>query len=210
MKALNLLTKEIVDVEYVDQLNENVIALTEAQCAEVHYAKEHFGRIYSDNGVIKTNTDNPKDHYWSDETNQWVFSQELKDERIERERWEMWQRIKTRMQQAQWGGVYIEEVDKWFHTDLDAQRNYFTQKMVIDYPEVPPTMWKTMDQTYVLMTPELFRKVVIAVYNKGISEFKNSEYHVQMMMMAEEPADYDFSSGWSLSYAEVTGDGNAH
>lgn len=210
MKAYDFVTSQIVDVAYYDELTEDMVLLTQAQVGEIEHAREVKGRIYREGNMLKTNVDTPRDCFWNESTNNWEFSEELREKRIEKEQDEMWKRIKDRMQQAQAGGVYVKSVDKWFHTDVNALLNYFGKKMVIDYPEAPISKWKTMDQTYVDLTPELFKEVVIAVYNKGEAEFINSERHIRAMLEAPEPLLYDFSDGWGSSYYEITGEEYEH
>ncbi|WMR96322.1 DUF4376 domain-containing protein [Mergibacter septicus] len=106
---------------------------------------------------------------------------------------QMWEQIKQKRYQNCRSGVYVKSVDKWFHSD-DASRQQYTFMRTL--PDFPPTQWKTMDNSFVEMTKDLLNELSLAMFAHEQADFANAERHRAAMLAAENPLDYDYSTGW--------------
>ena len=116
---------------------------------------------------------------------------------------EMWERIKAKRYDNLRHGVYIKSVGKWFQTD-DATR---LQYLALALESVTggfkkPINWKTMDNSFLMLTPELLREIMQAMHDDEQADFINAEKHKAAMLQAENPLKYDYSDGWTANFDE--------
>lgn len=115
---------------------------------------------------------------------------------IQQER--VWELIKERRLQAVTSGVYVESVDKWFHTDEVSMTTYSTIAGMIALNNYEPVQWKVMDNTWLLLTESLFKELQTAISVKTSAIYTVAEQHKAAMLQADNPLDYDFSTGWEI------------
>ena len=90
---------------------------------------------------------------------------------------------------------------KWFASDTFSRIQQLG--LVMMGANMPANiMWKTMDQTFVLMTPQLAQQIFFAVATQDMTIFGVAEHHRQMMLASPNPDTYDFSQGWPKVYGE--------
>ena len=116
---------------------------------------------------------------------------------------EMWERIKAKRYDNLRHGVYIKSVGKWFQTD-DATR---LQYLALALESVTggfkkPINWKTMDNSFLMLTPELLREIMQTMHDDEEADFINAEKHKAAMLKAENPLEYDYSDGWTANFDE--------
>ena len=116
---------------------------------------------------------------------------------------EMWERIKAKRYDNLRHGVYIKSVGKWFQTD-DATR---LQYLALALESVTggfkkPINWKTMDNSFLMLTPELLREIMQAMHDDEQADFINAEKHKAAMLKAEHPLEYDYGDGWTANFDE--------
>ena len=116
---------------------------------------------------------------------------------------EMWERIKAKRYDNLRHGVYIKSVGKWFQTD-DATR---LQYLALALESVTggfkkPINWKTMDNSFLMLTPELLREIMQTMHDDEEADFINAEKHKAAMLKAENPLKYDYSDGWTANFDE--------
>ena len=116
---------------------------------------------------------------------------------------EMWERIKDKRYDNLRHGVYIKSVGKWFQTD-DATR---LQYLALALESVTggfkkPINWKTMDNSFLMLTPELLREIMQTMHDDEEADFINAEKHKAAMLKAENPLKYDYSDGWTANFDE--------
>lgn len=116
----------------------------------------------------------------------------------------MWERIKQRRDfLSDFGGysVVVDGVPKWFHSDQKSKTQQLS--LVVAGASVPPVEWKTMDGTFVTMTPALATKIFMAAFMQETSLFASAEAHKAAMEVLTDPTGYDFTSGWPTTYGGV-------
>ncbi|WP_304678803.1 DUF4376 domain-containing protein [Neisseria bergeri] len=115
----------------------------------------------------------------------------------------VWERIKQKRHDNRRHGVYAKSVGKWFQTD-DATR---LQYLALALESVTggfkkPINWKTMDNSFLQLTPELLREIMQTMHDDEQADFANAERHKAAMLKAENPLEYDYSGGWTANFNE--------
>ena len=134
---------------------------------------------------------------------QWRISPECAAKLKAEQQEEVWERIKAKRYDNLRHGVYAKSVGKWFQTD-DATR---LQYLALALESVTggfkkPINWKTMDNSFLMLTPELLREIMQAMHDDEEADFINAEKHKAAMLKAKNPLEYDYSGGWTANFDE--------
>ena len=116
---------------------------------------------------------------------------------------EVWERIKAKRYDNLRHGVYIKSVGKWFQTDNATRLQYLAlalESLTGGFKK--PINWKTMDNSFLMLTPELLREIMQAMHDDEQADFINAEKHKAAMLKAEHPLKYDYSDGWTANFDE--------
>lgn len=90
--------------------------------------------------------------------------------------------------------------DKWFHSDPKSRNQQLS--LVLLGGNIPADLqWKTMDGSFVTMTPQLAREILAASTASDQAIFAAAETHRAAMEASAEPASYDFSKGWPEAFS---------
>lgn len=110
----------------------------------------------------------------------------------------VWERIKAvRDRRTQAGGY--QAAGKWFHSDTFSRTQQIG--LVMLGANIPPgLMWKTMDGSFIEMTPTLAQQVFAAAAAQDTATFAAAEIHKAAMEAAPDPAAYSFTAGWPAIY----------
>lgn len=85
--------------------------------------------------------------------------------------------------------------DKWFHSDPKSRSQQLSLVLLGD--NIPAGLqWKTMDDSFVTMTPQLAREILTASTTSDQAIFAAAEAHKAAMEASADPASYDFSTNW--------------
>lgn len=134
-------------------------------------------------------------HVWNG--NSWAIEDEKKEKIKAQQQIFVWEQIKQKRYNNGRLGVYVKSVDKWFHSDDASRQQYTFMRTLADFP---PTQWKTMDNTFVTMTKDLLNELSLAMFTNEQADFANAEKHRLAMLEADNPQDYDYSTGWREVY----------
>lgn len=119
-----------------------------------------------------------------------------------------WEVIKAERDRRKAGGVKAQvstdalgnPIYKWFHSDADSRIQQLA--LVMFGASVPPIQWKTMDGSFVGMTQTLANQIFQAAAASDQAIFGKAEEHRAAMETSADPANYDFSTGWPLTFGE--------
>ncbi|MBK0397270.1 DUF4376 domain-containing protein [Kingella bonacorsii] len=134
-------------------------------------------------------------HQWNGKT--WTLSKEAAAAVKAEQQAEMWERIKAKRAQSCHAGIYIKSLEKWLHSDADSRQQYTFLRTLNKLPE--DLVWKTLDNSFVPMTRELLDELSLKLIADEQHDFQNAERHKAAMLKAENPLEYDYSSGWSAA-----------
>lgn len=109
----------------------------------------------------------------------------------------VWELIKWHRDMCKAEGVKVG--DKWFHSDVDSRIQQMG--LVMMGANVPPVPWKTMDGTFITMTPTLAGQIFQATAARDMAVFAAAEQHRAAVNASADPLAYPFaSSGWPAGY----------
>lgn len=153
------------------------------------------GCIVFDNLSISPTKPSPY-HTWQD--GHWHIDDETQQLIKAEQQSQIWEKIKTLRYDKCRAGCYVKSVDKWFHSDDASRQQYIFMRTL---PEIPEnTLWKTMDGSFVRMNKTLLDELSLALFNEEQQNYMNAEQHRAKMLQAENPIEYDYSTGWSAAY----------
>lgn len=111
----------------------------------------------------------------------------------------VWLAIQEERTRRQTGGVFIQSVNKWFHSDQTSRIQQLGLVMMGN--NMPNNInWKTMDGTFVIMTPALALSIFNAVATLDMTAFAVAEQHRANMIASPTPDTYNFSGLWPAIY----------
>lgn len=123
-----------------------------------------------------------------------VFDAHVAPSDLDDTRAAVWERIKAARDRRTQAGGY-QAGGKWFHSDTFSRTQQIG--LVMLGAGIPPgTMWKTMDGSFIEMTPALAQQVFAAAAAQDLATFAAAEAHKAAMEAAADPGAYDFSGGW--------------
>jgi hypothetical protein len=155
------------------------------------FADEEFARAigqrfwtFNDNTI---NTPTPEEHALIIKTEQQA---------------EKWREIQAERDMRKSGGVAVGPY--WFHSD-DTSRIQFIGLVLYGANMPNNIMWKTMAGSFIQMTPTLALQVFGSIAAKDTAIFSVAEQHKALMLLSENPVDYNFKNGspsWPLMFGE--------
>lgn len=152
---------------------------------------------YIDEGYDFTLTPPPDyDHVWRWIDDKWV-ADEPEVEPIEVLQDSAWSSIKDKRLKQVTSGVQVKSVNKRFHTDVTSAIQYSNVAGMIALNNYEPTEWKVMDNSWILLTKELFIELQKAMNANTQATYAIAEQHKEAMMLLDDPSNYDFSTGWT-------------
>lgn len=113
---------------------------------------------------------------------------------------EKWKGIKAERDRRKVGGVKVGA--KWFHSD-DASRIQQLALVMMGAGLPAGLQWKTMDGSFITMTPALAQQVFTGQAASDQAIFAVAEQHRVAMEASADPAAYDFSTGWPKVFGEA-------
>lgn len=135
-------------------------------------------------------------HKWSWDGLKWVIDIN-NDTDIELHQSNTWSSIKNKRLEQVTSGVLVKSVNKKFHTDETSAIQYSNVAGMIALNNYEPIEWKVMDNTWVLLTKELFIELQKAMNANTQATYVIAEQHKEAMMLLDDPSNYDFSTGWT-------------
>lgn len=108
----------------------------------------------------------------------------------------LWSQIKQVRARIKAGGVLV--AGKWYHSDESSRVQQIGLCMM--GAAVPAVAWKTMDGSFVTMTPAIAAGIFAATATLDMAAFSAAEGHRAALLAAADPAAYDYSAGWPAIY----------
>lgn len=112
----------------------------------------------------------------------------------------VWEAIKAERDRRIVAGGY-RVGDKWFHSDILSRTQQIG--LVMMGSSIPDGLqWKTMDGSFVAMTPQLAGQIFAAAAASDQAIFAAAEAHRAMMAAGGDPGSYDYAAGWPPMFGE--------
>ena len=100
-------------------------------------------------------------------------------------------------------GVFLQSIGKWFHTDLYSKQQIQALVVANVIGLYKTTAWKTLDNTYVQLTPLLLLQVFGAMLENEARLFGIGKLHYDMLHTSQDPANYDPASQWPTTFSDL-------
>lgn len=126
-----------------------------------------------------------------------VVEQKKKDIKLSK-----WRDIQSIRDSKMTGGVKVGE--KWFHTDTSSLVQYLA--MLAAGESLPSNIkWKTMDGSFITMTPVLAKEIYTATMTATNSIFETAETLRVLMEESDNPFDFNIETNadWPESYLDA-------
>jgi len=113
----------------------------------------------------------------------------------------VWREIQAERDRRKNNGINVDT--KWFHTD-DASRIQHIGMVLLGQSLPTGIMWKTMDGTFIEMTPTLAQQIFNSVVANDQQVFACAEQKSIQMESSANPENYDIFSTptWPLTFGE--------
>ena len=121
-------------------------------------------------------------------------------EAIYAEKWEQIKEIRTAKMND---GVFLQSIGKWFHTDLYSKQQIQALVVVNIIGMYKTTAWKTLDNTYVQLTPVLLIQLFGAMLENESRLFDIGKLHYVMLHTSPDPSNYDPTSQWPTTFSDL-------
>lgn len=121
-------------------------------------------------------------------------------EAIYKEKWEKIKEIRTFKMDD---GVFLQSIGKWFHTDLHSKQQIQSLVTANVIGLYKTTAWKTLDNTYVQLTPMLLLQVFGAMLENESRLFDIGKLHYESLYTSSDPVNYDPASQWPTTFSDL-------
>ncbi|MDY6216913.1 DUF4376 domain-containing protein [Actinobacillus porcinus] len=188
--------------EEVNIIPDYALAVTDAE-----YQKLLIGMtngceiIVHENTVLTLTPPKPSNiHEWDGE--KWMLDKTKLAELCMQQREQMRQAINTKRDQTDAGGVFVEALGKWVDSDEKAYQNILGVKASLDLLGDMDIPWTWADNSSSIINRTMLAAIVGALLQAKQQNHANALKHKEAMMAVDNPLDYDYSQGWSKTYAD--------
>lgn len=203
MRVYDVSLNQFFNIDTKEELTPSMGLVSQEDEKAIKASLEDGGYVWKDGIDIRVSGTKPTPYSkFNTDTKSWEIDESKREEYLARAREEVWEKIKQRRSESIETGVYHARLQKWFHTDSEAQRNYALMGHAISSPLYQPKRWKTMDGTFIEMTREVFQDVLALALKKADDDYRNAEIHKAKVMASTDPLAYDYSTGWSAGYTK--------
>jgi len=110
-----------------------------------------------------------------------------------------WSAIQSERDRRKSAGVNVDT--KWFHSDANSRIQQIG--LVMPGINIPACLqWKTMDGSFVTMTPSLALQILVTAAASDQAIFAAAESHRAAMEACSDPSAYDISNNWPSIFGE--------
>lgn len=206
MYLLNIIDKdgrfELIDSDFIALYNidkSTLIELTDTQYA--HYLTLNSDDITFKDGTFHARSFRPSAaHEWDGKA--WVISPQKQTALLQEQRETIRAKINQLRDEKTAGGVYVASIGKWFDSDDKARANVIELKAAFDVlgDEVVP--WTTYENDIVMIDHEKMKALFKELKDSKLHNHQVATQHKLALEQSTEPLNYDYSTGWSKTYAD--------
>lgn len=184
--------------------NQDISALHPLNASVAEFATnlspdELLGKYVIDGQLITTPRPS-QNHVWGG--SEWVINPEKQAALKAQQQEQMRQAINTKRDQTDAGGVFVEALGKWVDSDEKAYQNILGVKASLDLLGDMDIPWTWADNTTSIINRTMLAAIVGALLQAKQQNHANALKHKEAMMAVDNPLDYDYSQGWSKTYAD--------
>ncbi|WP_276224867.1 DUF4376 domain-containing protein [Pasteurella multocida] len=183
------------------QIPDNAIEISLDEYNSLFSGQSEGKQIVSNSKGKPVLTEPPPTEYHEWDGEQWTISPEKETQIKQFQQEQMREKINALRDEKINGGVYVPELNKWFDSDARAERSLNSVKSTFDLLGDMEITWTCADNTQVQINKEKLILVWKAIMQAQQQNHANALHHKAEMMKAENPLDYDYSTGWTEVYS---------
>ena len=132
----------------------------------------------------------------------WVISPQKQTALLQEQRETIRAKINQLRDEKTAGGVYVASIGKWFDSDDKARANVIELKAAFDVlgDEVVP--WTTYENDVVMIDHEKMKALFKELKDSKLHNHQTATQHKLALEQSTDPLNYDYSTGWSKTYAD--------
>lgn len=141
-------------------------------------------------------------HVLNLDTLKWEISSERMTALLQEQREIIRTKINQLRDEKTAGGVYVASIGKWFDSDDKARANVIELKAAFDVlgDEIVP--WTTYENDVVMMDHEKMKALFKELKDSKLHNHQTATQHKLALEQSTDPLNYDYSTGWSKTYAD--------
>lgn len=195
------ITQSVFLVEGVHQIPNDAIPVTEKDFNLFIQGRQKGKEIILMGGTLTLTSERPSGaHTWNG--SKWVINPEKQAALKAQQQEQVRQAINAKRDQTDAGGVFVEALGKWVDSDEKAYQNILGVKASLDLLGDMDIPWTWADNTTSIINRTMLAAIVGALLQAKQQNHANALKHKEAMMAADNPLEYDYSQGWSKTYAE--------
>lgn len=195
------LQKKTFLVSGVHQIPDNAIAVSEKEFTLLVEGRNKGREIVLMGNTLTLTTPRPSQaHEWNG--TEWEISPEKHASLLAEQQDQIRQAINTKRDQTDAGGVFVEAIGKWVDSDEKAYQNILGVKASLDLLGDMDILWTWADNTTSIINRTMLAAIVGALLQAKQTNHTNALKHKEAVMASDNPLEYDYSTGWTKTYAE--------
>lgn len=139
-------------------------------------------------------------HKWSGKA--WVLDKAKQAELIAQQSEQIRQAINAKRDQVDASGVFVAQIGKWVDSDDKAYQNILGVKASLDLLGDMQIEWTWADNTSSAINRQTLAVIVGALLQAKQANHANAIKHKEVVMLVDNPLEYDYSTGWTKTYAD--------
>ncbi|SUT96023.1 Uncharacterised protein [Actinobacillus lignieresii] len=196
------LDKKSFLIEEINIIPDLALPISEEQYKQFTEGLENGCEIIFENNMLTLSKPKPGIAYIFNGKS-WVLDKDKQQKLINEHKQHVCQLINAKRDYCVNGGVYIKQINKWVDTDKTGQDNLVQIKADFDLNGKEQRFSLICaDNTVYLLDFNDFIAVWNAVRDLKTSMYENAYMHKVLLQNSDNPIDYDWSIGWSKTYAE--------
>ncbi|MDD6911617.1 DUF4376 domain-containing protein [Actinobacillus minor] len=193
---------ELIDSDFINLYNfdhSKLVELTDEQY-------QQFSNITSTdvafkNGEFIAKPEQPSlAHKWDGET--WVLDKVKQAALKAQQQEQIRQAINAKRDQVDASGVFVAQIGKWVDSDDKAYQNILGVKASLDLLGDMEIEWTWADNTSSTINRQTLAVIVGALLQAKQANHANAIKHKEAVMLVDNPLEYDYSTGWTKTYAD--------
>ncbi|URL01229.1 DUF4376 domain-containing protein [Avibacterium sp. 20-126] len=156
--------------------------------------------VGKDNKLSLTTPKPSPAHKWSGKA--WVLDKAKQAELLAQQREQIRQAINAKRDQTDASGVFVTQIGKWVDSDDKAYQNILGVKASLDLLGDMEIDWTWADNTSSTINRQTLAVIVGALLQAKQANHANAIKHKESVMLVDNPLEYDYSTGWTQTYAD--------
>lgn len=188
-------------VEGLDDIPQAALLLEEKEAEQLLVYLKQGCQLYLEQNTVKATPPKPSEiHTWNGE--KWIIDKAKQAELITQQREQIRQVINAKRDQTDASGVFVPQIGKWIDSDDKAYQNILGVKASLDLLGDMEIEWTWADNTSSTINRQTLAVIVGALLQAKQTNHANTIKHKEAVMQTDSPLEYDYSSGWTKTYAD--------